>query len=147
MIRRMILALLALGGGVISLYLTLYKFGLVGSVACGGSAGCEVVQTSPYALFLGIPVPLWGLGGYALLFALAFATVQWPHLAARLDRWMVGLSSLALLFSLYLTALELFVIHAICRWCVASQVIVLLYWAISLSLVRNGLSETATGPA
>ncbi|MCF6191965.1 MAG: vitamin K epoxide reductase family protein, partial [Candidatus Hydrothermae bacterium] len=118
----------------------------VGSVACGGSAGCEVVQTSPYAVFLGIPVPVWGLVGYSLLFVLAFATVQWPHLAGRLDRWMMGLSSLALLFSLYLTALELWVIHAICRWCVASQIIILLYWGLSLTL-RYGLPEKTSGSA
>ena len=61
----------------------------------------------------------------AALFALGLLSVRqaggpwgWP------DTAIAGLATTAFLFTLYLTALELFVIHAICRWCVASAAIV-----------------------
>jgi uncharacterized membrane protein len=41
------------------------------------------------------------------------------------------------LFALYLTALELFVIHAICRWCVGSAVIITLIFIFSLLDLRR----------
>ena len=49
----------------------------------------------------------------------------------------VLLSGGALLFSAYLTYLELFVIHAICRWCVGSAVIITAIFVLSLLDARR----------
>jgi uncharacterized membrane protein len=100
------------------------------------------VQLSPYAVFLGIPVPLIGVAGYVVLFGLAMASLQQPD-QPRWPRLLLLLSGGAALFSGYLTYLELFVIHAICRFCVASAVIVLLIFVAALVDRRSVPGGTA----
>ncbi|MEJ2481630.1 MAG: vitamin K epoxide reductase family protein [Gemmatimonadota bacterium] len=110
-------ALLALVGLFISLYLLLYHMGYYGVLACG-SGSCDVVQSSRYADFLGLPVPAWGVAWYGAVLVLSLieqAGGTGEGLAARLLDF-AALGGLA--FSIYLTAIELFVIHAVCRWCV-----------------------------
>lgn len=124
MIARMSAALLSLAGLFISAYLYLYKIGKIGTLACG-TGGCDTVQWSPWSRIAGIEVALVGVLGYGGLLALSLAALQ-PDLADR--RWpaalLAVLSGIGVLFTIYLTYLELFVIHAICRWCVASGVII-----------------------
>jgi len=62
------MALIALIGVFVSLYLTLYKLGYVGTLACG-TGSCEKVQLSKWGDFLGQPVAAWGVGYYLLVFA------------------------------------------------------------------------------
>jgi uncharacterized membrane protein len=50
---------------------------------------------------------------------------------------LVAMSGLGVAFAIYLTALEVFVIHAICRWCVGSAVIILLVLLVSLLDLRR----------
>src|SRR5262245_25709904 len=76
MTKRMLLALLALVGVFLSLYLTLYKVGIIGTLACSNYGSCETVQTSRWATFLGLPVAAWGLGHYAVILVLSFLGVQ-----------------------------------------------------------------------
>jgi uncharacterized membrane protein len=124
MTYRMGAALLSLIGLFISAYLYLYKIGRIGALACG-DGGCETVQTSPWSRFAGVEVSLIGVAGYAGLLALSLAALQ-PGLAAR--RWpatlLAFLAGIGVVFTAYLTYLELFVIHAICRWCVGSAAII-----------------------
>jgi uncharacterized membrane protein len=124
MTRRMAMALLALAGIFVSLYLYLYKIGQIGVIACG-TGGCETVQLSPQSRFLGVEVALIGVVGYLLLLALSLLSLQarfggrsWPLKA------LLVASGVALLFTGYLKYLEFFVIHAICRWCVVSAVLI-----------------------
>jgi uncharacterized membrane protein len=136
-------ALLSLTGLFISAYLYLYKLGKIGSLACG-TGGCETVQWSPWSRIAGIEVSLVGLLGYATLLVLSLAALQ----PTRLNRRSPGLllavvSGLGVLFTIYLTYLELFVIHAICRWCVASGVIILAIFLVSLIDLRR-LAGTRT---
>jgi uncharacterized membrane protein len=125
MIYRMSAALLSLAGLFISAYLYLYKIGKIGTLACG-TGGCETVQLSTWSRFAGVEVSLIGLVGYAVLLLLSLVWLQgsiegpsWTGPALLLS------AGIGVLFSVYLTYLELFVIHAICRWCVASAVVVL----------------------
>jgi uncharacterized membrane protein len=132
MIYRMSAAVLSLAGLFISAYLYLYKIGKIGSLACG-SGGCETVQLSEWSRFAGVDVALIGVIGYAGLLALSLAALQ-PGLATR--RWpaalLATLAGIGLLFAGYLTYLELFVINAICRWCVASAVVILVLLVVAL---------------
>lgn len=109
-----VLALIGLG---IAGYLTYtHYFGL--APVCLASGQCEIVQSSKYAVMFGIPVPLVGLVGYALM----LVSLQIKTELGRLLGVLLTIGGFA--FSLYLTYLELFVIHAICQWCVASAVTV-----------------------
>jgi uncharacterized membrane protein len=131
-VQRMALAVFALVGLLIASYLLLYKLNVLGSIACGTGA-CETVQSSPWAVFLGVPVPAWGVGGYALILMLALLGLQ-PAFAER--RWLsvviVATASFAFGFSLYLTAVEAFLIHAWCRWCIASALVATLIFIAAL---------------
>src|SRR5947208_16321688 len=66
----MIVAALALAGIFISLYLTLYKLGVIGELSCS-IGSCETVNTSKWSRFLGLPVAAWGLLFYLDVFAVA----------------------------------------------------------------------------
>ena len=131
--HRQTVAVLALVGIAIATYLWLHAIGVIGVLKCG-TGGCEIVQASTYARLLGLPVAFYGVAGYAVLFVLGVVGAQ-PGLAARAwpTRWLVGLSGAGFLFTLYLTALEMFVIHAWCRWCLASAAVITAIFVTSLA--------------
>ncbi|HET7630720.1 MAG TPA: vitamin K epoxide reductase family protein [Gemmatimonadaceae bacterium] len=129
---RMGLALVALCGLLIASYIALHDLGYIGTIACG-TGGCETVQTSRWATFLGIKVAVWGVAYYLLVFALAMASTTASFADARwLPPAMVGLTGWGVAFSAWLTYLELFRIHAICRWCVGSAGVVTLLFVLAL---------------
>ena len=138
MIHRMITATLALAGFFVALYLSLWKLGIVGSLACG-TGGCEYVQTSSYALVLGVPVAFYGVAGYLAMLAVSLAGLQ-PHWVGRREPTLVlvALSGAGVAFSAYLTYLEAAVIHAWCRWCLVSAAIITAIFLVSLMGVRKG---------
>jgi uncharacterized membrane protein len=90
------------------------------------------VQLSSWSRFAGLDVSLIGVLGYACLLALSLASLQagdyrqWPI------RAMAVAAGIGVVFTLYLTYLELFVLHAICRWCVASGVIIVAIFIVAL---------------
>ena len=129
--------LLTLVGLLVATYLWLYKIGVVGQLQCG-TGNCELVQTSRYAELFGLPVALYGVGGYATLFVVGLLALQ-PRFAAdrRTTRLLAAIATVGFAFSLYLTAIELFVLHAICRWCVASAVIMTAIWVLSIVELRG----------
>jgi uncharacterized membrane protein len=137
MIYRMSAAVLSLLGLFLSAYLYLYKIGRIGSLACG-AGGCETVQQSPWSRFAGLEVSLIGVAGYAGLLLVSLVALQ-PGPSSR--RWpttlLLLLSGLGVAFTAYLTYLELFVIHAICRWCVGSAVIILSIFILALLALRR----------
>lgn len=131
-VNRMAIATLALIGVLMSVYLTLHKFGFIGTLACG-TGSCDTVQTSPWAVFMGVPVPVMGVLGYLVLMVLAIVGIQPQHVNNRkLGLLLFVLADFALIFTIYLTYLEAFVIHAWCRWCLGSAALVLLIWIFSV---------------
>ena len=130
---RQAIALLALVGFCIALYLWLYKIGIIGRLQCG-SGSCEYVQTSPYGRLFGVPVAFYGVVGYAVIFAVAIAGLQPALLEQRWPARTLALLSIGgFLFTLYLTGIELFVLHAICRWCVGSAVVMTAITAVAVA--------------
>lgn len=125
----MTMAAIALVGLLVSVYLTLFKLGYVGTIACG-TGGCETVQLGRWGTFLGLPVAAWGAGYYALILALSLVSIQprFEH-SRTIPLALVALTGWGMLFTAWLTYLELFVIHAICRWCVGSAVMVVVLFA------------------
>lgn len=132
------LAVLCLAGLFVALYLYLYKLGAIGTLACG-TGSCETVQLSPQSRFLGVDVALIGVLGYAVLLGLSLLSLQPRHAGPSWPtRLLAVLSGGAVLFTVYLTALELFVLHAICRYCVASAVIITLIFVLAVrELLRS----------
>jgi uncharacterized membrane protein len=114
---RLAAGLVALAGLAVAAYLTWVHFDDA-ALVCVAGGGCETVQESEYAEVAGIPVALLGLGAYATL--LALVVFDGPN--ARLAAAMLAL--VGLVFSLYLLALQLFVIDAVCAWCLANDVLI-----------------------
>ena len=125
---RHLIAVTALISGVVALYLHLWKLGLAGTLACGGSGGCAAVQFSPWSWFLGIDVALIGTVGYTLILITALlGTCQ-----SRVNdpRWTIALASLiipAFIFTLRLKYYEFFVMKTFCPWCAVSAVTITLH--------------------
>ena len=143
MIRRQAIVLLALVGLLVATYLWLYKIGALGTLQCG-TGSCEYVQTSRFGEAFGIPVALYGVVGYTLLFAVGLAALQ-PRFAAdrRVTLLLAALATVGFGFTVYLTAIELFVLHAICRWCVASAAVMTAIWGLSLAGLRRAPATAA----
>jgi uncharacterized membrane protein len=134
--NRMFIAVLALIGVLISAYMSAYKFGLIGEIACG-TGGCGLVQNSPWAVFLGVPVPVIGLLGYGAMLAAALAGIQAFPSHRMVPIVLGGGATMGLLFTAYLTYLEAFVIHAWCRWCIASGALAVLIFIFTVPEFRR----------
>jgi uncharacterized membrane protein len=140
----MIVAALALAGIFISLYLTLYKLNVIGELSCS-IGSCETVNTSRWSMFLGLPVAAWGLLFYLDVFVIALlgTTARFEYEPA-ISIVLVAQAAIGVLFSAWLTYLELGVIHAICIWCVTSAVIVVIILLVSVADLRETRAETAS---
>lgn len=123
--------------GVIGMGVALYLLYVESSSAqaiCGPVGDCNAVQDSPYAMIFGIlPVGLAGVLGYlAILGAWFFGKRSPTGLGAYVPAAMLGFSVFGTLFSVYLTYLEIFVIHAVCMWCITSAIVMTLILLASL---------------
>ena len=141
MTKRMIVATLALAGIFVSLYLLLYKLGIIGELSCSVGS-CETVNSSKWATFLGLPVAAWGVAWYVAMFVLAIvSTGERFAYSVGVSTILLGVAATGLVFSGYLTYLELFRIHAICQWCVVSAIIVTTIFLISFADFRDKSSQ------
>jgi uncharacterized membrane protein len=133
----MVVGMLAFIGVFLSTYLTLYKLGYLGELQCAVGS-CETVNTSRWATFLGLPVAAWGLGFYAATLGLVMLGIQERYAGSRgVSIALVAMTGWGVLFSGWLTYLELFVIDAICMWCVISAIIVAVMFFVSLADLRD----------
>ena len=125
---RVLLLVAATVGTLVSAYLTWVHFS--GDLAlCIGVGGCEAVQTSRYAMVGPMPVSLLGLLGFAAILAIALAHVRGASWSLTP---LFGLSLGASLYVAYLTYLEVFVIGAICPWCVCVALCALAVFVLTL---------------
>ena len=114
---RRVAAGLAIAGIAVATYIAIADASRGSPVCLAGGHGCETVANSSYSHLAGINVAVIGIAGYVLLLASALV----PGDAGRFSGLLVA--AIGFGFSVYLTYLELFVIDAICQWCVASAVL------------------------
>lgn len=120
---RQIIAMLALVNAFVATYLHLWKIGKAGTLACGGSGGCTLVQYSPWSWFLGVDVALIGAVGYSTLFIVAIvaATARFANSRGGVLA-MAALVYPALLFTVRLKWAEFYKLRTFCPWCAISAV-------------------------
>ena len=87
---------------------------------------CGIVNHSPYAVLLGVPVAVIGMVGYSLLGILAFKR---RYLA------LLPLSLGALAFSLYLAHIEKYILGVWCIYCVASLGVISVFSLLVVGVV------------
>ena len=136
-----IIQLLAVPGMLIAYYLYLFHSGSLFTTCtvndlfdCGQVSG----PNSPYSSIGPIPVALVGLIGYATIFLVIWLR-EWVDLVAdNLPELVMGIVGLAFLFTLSLTALEMFIIHAFCQYCLYSAAVILVMFILAIVyLVRS----------
>jgi uncharacterized membrane protein len=104
-------------------YLTYIKLAHVAAL-CRGVGDCESVNSSVYSQMFGIPVAIFGLAAYVALVAVLVLEPRLPILQEYGPLAVFGLALTGTLYSAYLTYVELFVIHAVCPYCVASALLI-----------------------
>jgi protein-disulfide isomerase/rhodanese-related sulfurtransferase len=135
--RRILLMALSLVGLFDSIYLLWEYTSPAHPMVCMGG-GCDAVRASAYSHLGGLPVPIYGVLMYGFLVLLLFLYPLLPTAFARLTQYVVLLiSGAAFLFTVYLTGVEAFVLHAWCMWCVLSALLVTAIFLLSL-VERSG---------
>lgn len=100
---------------------------------CTEAGGCGTVSDSPYSSVLGVPIAFLGLASYVAIAVLAALSLRGWQYREWVPLAVFGIALSGTLYSLYLTYLELYVIHAICPWCVGSAIVMAGLLAVSLS--------------
>ncbi len=117
--------LAALGLGIM-----LYLSSIPETTICYANGACQIIQQSEYGEILGVPVGLWGAIGYfAILATWSLSLIESYRLLQIVPWALLGLTLLGVLFSLYFTFLEPFIIGATCPWCLTSAILMtILFW-------------------
>ena len=117
----------AVAGFVVSGYLTVTKLTGGHAAFCTTGTSCDIIQSSRYAMFLGVPTAAWGAALYAVVVGLVLSGLS-PQ------RWTIvfAFASAAVAFSAYMTYLALAVLHAACPWCLLDAVIAVALLAVTI---------------
>lgn len=145
LLRPFALAMTSAVGLGIAIYLAATR--LAGGLpACGPVQGCDTVALSEYSVIAGVPVAFLGTAFSALLLVSVAGWLRFRH--QRLLWAAYGLATIGVLFVAYLTYLELFVIHAICVWCVGYALAIVATWGLlAIEMVRpRALGGSAVPP-
>jgi uncharacterized membrane protein len=126
----------AFGVGIAA-YIAIESAGGGAPVCVGGSDGCQTVSESSHSELLGINVAVLGIVGYLLLLAAAIGRGD----GARMAGFVLALVGFG--YSVYLTYLELFVIDAICQWCVVSALTMTALFAINAVRMVRYVGQSA----
>ena len=134
-----VIPLLSLFGIFIAAYLSYVEVSSAEAV-CGPVGDCNTVQESPYAFLFGtIPIGIIGILGYiAILITWIFQSLVSSFIKkiCTMLIWLMAWGGV--LFSIYLTFLEPFVIGATCIWCISSAIIMtLILWAATPPVIRE----------
>jgi uncharacterized membrane protein len=115
----------AVFGVGVATYIAIADSGSGSPVCIGGSEGCQTVADSSYSHLLGVNIAVFGVVGYLLLLGAAMLRGD----GARMGGFVVALAGFG--YSVFLTYLELFVIDAVCQWCVFSAVLMTVLFAVN----------------
>jgi len=129
---------LAALGILVSVYMTIYKL-TANNAMCLGSGDCSTVNSSSYSEVYGIPVAFVGVLGYsAILGLLLFQTKAGKFFEQNSTMAVFGLCLTGFAFTVYLVYLEIFVIKALCPFCITSQITMTILFIITIfRLVRQ----------
>lgn len=102
---------------------------------CFLNSGCDIVAASPYSRVFGVPLALFGVFFYTLVAGFSV----WALLVrnAPVERYLLGLTFLGFLLSLYFLYLQAFVIHAYCEYCLFSLFDATVLFALALFITRS----------
>jgi uncharacterized membrane protein len=106
---------------------------------CGPIGNCESVNTSQYSEIFGIPIALLGAGAYLLIFLLLIMEGRNSFWAEYSNMVVFGISLIGVIYSIYLTYIEVAVLRAICPYCMVSAVILVVLFILSTIRLQHSL--------
>ena len=110
---------------------------------CSVTGGCETVLTSPYSAVLGIPVSLVGAIYYLLIVIGSVILLESKHITklekhnSEILRLSLFLTVPGFLASIWFTALQAFVLHAYCQYCLTSAAITTILFILTLVVFKK----------
>lgn len=107
-----------------AIYLTWIKLANQTAI-CAGIGDCEYVNSSIYSELLGLPIAIYGAGAYLAILLLVLFEERNEFLMENSPLLIFGLSLAGVLYSAYLTYIELYVLKAVCPYCVLSAILLL----------------------
>ncbi|OHA18082.1 MAG: hypothetical protein A2836_01670 [Candidatus Taylorbacteria bacterium RIFCSPHIGHO2_01_FULL_45_63] len=144
-----VVTILAAVAGFLLAYYIRHKKHHEQPMVCPLNSDCHKVVHSEYSRFFGIPVELLGILYYLIIGVAYLVFLVKPEIYfPALSTLILLITSLAFLFSLYLTAIQLFVIRELCTWCLISAfictVIFIAGWYLSGFSLDAPLSDFAS---
>lgn len=128
------IALFALLGIINASYLAYTSFmGIAPS--CTLLDGCDLVAASPYSRVFGVPLSVFGIFFYTA--ALGFSAWGLAVRTVRVSHFLLPLTTLGFLLSLYFLYLQAVVIQAFCQYCLFSLVDATVLFVAALLIFRN----------
>jgi len=121
----------AIIGLAVSIYLSVVKLANQDVLCFKGMGDCQVVTNSAYSVWRGIPIAYLGTAGYILILGLLVLKQVQKHASSSIMLALFGITAFGALYSLYLTYVELFIIHSVCPWCLTSAIAMLLLFIYS----------------
>lgn len=90
----------------------------------GNLTGCNIVASSPYSRIFGVPIAIYGVIFYGLIFVLS--ALELVIADQLLRRILQGVSALGFVASVYFILVQLFLIGAFCIYCFISAIIAII---------------------
>lgn len=137
----------AAAGLIDSIYLTILKISNDKSLCIQGIGDCWSVNTSIYSEIFGIPIAVLGAGAYLLVLLILWGEHRSSFLQQNSDLFLFGITLIGVIYSAYLTYLEIAVIKAICPFCVVSAVamLILFIYAVKRLIEPSGEESYSSG--
>ncbi len=131
----------------VGLGIMLYLASIPETLICYPSGACQVIQQSEYGKILNVPVGIWGALGYLAILVTWSASLIGSSRLLHFVPWaLLALTLLGVLFSLYFTFLEPFVIGATCPWCLTSAILMtILFWLSAETVQSLRLEQSLIG--
>jgi uncharacterized membrane protein len=133
--------ILAILGTADAIYLLIYKF-TGNSQMCLGSGGCHDVNFSPFSEIYGIPVSVFGIFANLAILCILFLERRLKIARKNGPLAIFGISLGGVFFTAYLTYLEIYIIRAICPFCVAAAILITLLFILAvIRLVKQTVNQ------
>jgi uncharacterized membrane protein/protein-disulfide isomerase len=139
--------LFALGGLLVSLYLSYSHYrvytdiGYKSFCAISKAINCDTVSQSTYAIFLGLPVAVWGIVGYIFLLLLLLIANNKDAGKKRVWTLVFLIAAAFTLYSIILAVISTFYIHSYCIMCLvlyAVNLLLMFYTHMIRSRFKSG---------
>ena len=124
-----------------SIYLTYIKVAHK-LAACSTIGDCESVNNSVYSEIGGIPIALLGAGAYLLILLVLLLEGRLEILQKHGPQIVYGITLIGVLYSAYLTYVEIAILRAVCPYCVASAITITIVFVLNLIRLFGEHSDT-----